>query len=518
MSEKKEIDERIELDEPKKKSKFGLFFFLFIFICLVGLLAYKYITFNPIMSLIDKIPTSNKNTSEEPVKLTGNFTVESANKEYKLFSAYSIDFSETYDAKNNKSLVNININEGDASLIDFIVYQDEKNYYFESSKLYDGKIKLNEESIKSLMSEGDASGISLPSFDINAEDSEYIAKIVKQSLKNSFKDVKYVRAKKELDINGKKVKTLGYTYKINKDNIQKVYDNFINTFEDEELIKIFEKNNLKREDYNELLKYFKEQKIEDFESNIEFTIYVNPYLLNYVGLSISENGKEIVSAVSDKDYAKVIVYFYDEDNTTFVSETKGDNTEFEFNVGSMSAIKGTVVKKDDNEFNFTMDIANELTIKLNTQYKENAVMDNYDVSEAIKFEELNDEDFASMMYNLQVLSSSSPLIQSLFTFFQDDDIEASAQNIYVSAYQMYTNDSKKNKKSEYVYGNGNKCSNALPISLNDNVKYAIKINKKGKVTYFQITDGEQQYSYKGSNFSLDNIKFTDYKGLKVTCK
>ena len=83
---------------------------------------------------------------------------------------------------------------------------------------------------------------------------------------------------------------------------------------------------------------------------------------------------------------------------------------------------------------------------------------------------------------------------------------------------MYTNDSKKNKKSEYVYGNGNKCSNALPISLNDNVKYAIKINKKGKVTYFQITDGEQQYSYKGSNFSLDNIKFTDYKGLKVTCK
>ena len=186
MSEKKEIDERIELDEPKKKSKFGLFFFLFIFICLVGLLAYKYITFNPIMSLIDKIPTSNKNTSEEPVKLTGNFTVESANKEYKLFSAYSIDFSETYDAKNNKSLVNININEGDASLIDFIVYQDKKDYYFESSKLYDGKIKLNEESIKSLMSDGDASGISLPSFDINAEDSEYIAKIVKQSLKNSF--------------------------------------------------------------------------------------------------------------------------------------------------------------------------------------------------------------------------------------------------------------------------------------------------------------------------------------------
>ena len=46
----------------------------------------------------------------------------------------------------------------------------------------------------------------------------------------------------------------------------------------------------------------------------------------------------------------------------------------------------------------------------------------------------------------------------------------------------------------------------------------IYINKKGKVTYFQITDGEQQYSYKGSNFSLDNIKFTDYKGLKVTCK
>ena len=522
MKEIKEEDQRIELDEPKKKSKFGLYFFLFIFLCLAGLLAYKYITFNPIMSLIDSIPTNGLNDGfEGPVKITGNFTVESKGKEYTMFSKYSIDFSETYDLNNKKTLLNININEGDASLIDFVSYRDDKDYYIESSKLYDGIIKVNMDSLiktLDLDSEGDLSELDLANFNLTEEDSEYILKLFKKSLKNSFKDEKYVKASKELDINGKKVKSTGYTYKINKDNIQKMYNNIINTFEDEELIKIFEKNNIKREDYNEILKELKNNKIESFNSNIEFTIYVNPYLLNFVGLSVNEDGKEYVNVVSEKNYSKVIVDFHDEENTKFEAETKYNKTEFEVNVGSISVVKGNIVSKDKNDCSFTMDIANEITIKLDTQFKENAVMEKYDVSEAIKMEDLNQEDYASMVYNFQVLASSSPLLQSLATFFQDDSIETATQNIYVSALQMYANDYKKAKKSEYVYGNGNKCTTALPLSLNENIKYAIKISKKGKVTYFQITDGEKQYSYKGSNLNLDNVKFVDYKGLKVSCK
>ena len=523
--EKKEIDERIELDDPKKKSRFGLYFFLFIFLCLAGLLAYKYITYNPIMSLIDSISTDSiKNKTDGPVKLTGNFVVESNSKEYNMFNKYSIDFADTYDSNNKRELLNINVNEADASLIDFVFYKENKNFYIESSKLYDGIIKIDNRRIVETMDFSDLdtgekiTSIDFFNFDITEEEEEYLLKLFKKSLKNAFKDEKFTKSNKDLDINGKKVKVSGYTYMINKDNIQRLFNNFVNTYEDEELINILKKNGVTREEYLKILNKIKDYKIDELEDNIEFTIYVKPYILTIVGFSLSEGGEEYAKYVTEDKYSNLDIDFHDEDNTTFNSETKGDKTEFEVNVGSISAIKGTVEEKEEKELDFKMDIANELTIKLNTQYKENAVMENYDVSEAIKMEDLNQEDYASMIYNLQALAVNSPLLQAVFSFFQDDSIETSTQNIYLSAYQMYANDSKKNKKSEYVYGNGSKCSTALPINLSDNIKYAIKINKKGKVTYFQITDGEKQYSYKGSNLDLDKIKYTDYKGLNVTCK
>ena len=130
----------------------------------------------------------------------------------------------------------------------------------------------------------------------------------------------------------------------------------------------------------------------------------------------------------------------------------------------------------------------------------------------------SDEDFASILYNFSSLASTSPLIQFVIMAFSNKDIETVSQNIYASALQQYLYDSSIKKQSEYVYGNGSKCSKQLAININENIKYAIKISKKGKITYFQITDGEKQYSYNGKNLNIDNILFEEYTGLKVTCK
>ncbi len=100
-----------------------------------------------------------------------------------------------------------------------------------------------------------------------------------------------------------------------------------------------------------------------------------------------------------------------------------------------------------------------------------------------------------------------PNVMSLFNEAKANSFTTELKNIYKSAQQQWMRDSMfdTNERVYARYNNGN-CANELKLSGRNNIEYYIKINKGGKVIEYYATDGTYQYSYKGNDLEVENIK------------
>lgn len=406
--------------EEKKKSKKWIFIPMAIITIIIGALVTLYfMLFTTSKMAFTRALTKEISSVEDYIELatkhntlSGNssmsFDVNSKEKSYQeyldILNDIKINYNYATDFKNGVTDINIETKYDDSELVNFEVYQQDKNnmyVYFEG--IFDKYIKTD----KSDVEDGTIN---------NMDDYSAVINGLSNATVKALDDVTFTRERTTITLDGKKTNVSKNTIKINNDNYKKVMNKLLTTLKDDDkFISAF--SNITGDSIakvkQDIIDSIDELKDSDIDMDIYFTVYTTGLLdepVKYEIKTTEVNSKEAYILIEvnmlNKKSAEIVVSV--EDKT----------------MGSLK-VEQTGTDKIRNS-TITITIPDTITAKiyLKETYEYNKAVSKKDVSKSVNEKDLTESETKEMQDNLmknegvkKLLEKIEPLISSYMSLF-----------------------------------------------------------------------------------------------------
>ena len=395
-------------EDVQKKSKLGIIIAVILVLLLGvgGYFGYKmFFATSPYENAITsafKLLKDNKLDSS--IKVDTSIKFDGKTEDVKFLNDYALNYSVFADAKDSSSLIKLDLLEKGASLIDATLYLKDNKAYIQSKKLTDKTYYLDD------FMPSDAT--------INMDDIYYLADTFERALKDALKDEKATKSDTTLSINGNSIDVKEHLYTINDSNIKRVKTNIINVvLNDQKALEILAK--IGGEELSELKKNLEDSKNEDEASEtIKVSVYTKGLLNTFAGFNLEdEDGTTIKYVVNGDDESLVISL--DKDNRLSIVGNK-ESADIKLVTSGQEFITGKVTVKDDVTA-IVINMQDSLTITITMKVEKNASVEAPNTANAIKFEEMTEEDMSAISTKASETFENSELYTILESLFGSND-------------------------------------------------------------------------------------------------
>lgn len=489
---------------------------------------YKKLVGNTIDSYTNEMTNMDYKTAKTGLKLDANIDVDGLDKNIvDLINKIDLDIDVQMDNENKKFLMNLKADYDKDDLLDVQMYSDveKEKTYMQLENLFNKPIEVEELDNEFYTYFKEA----LENQKMTSEQKKSLQKamkIVKKELMNVIK-VEYCEAtKEEINVNGKKVNTTKNTIKMNQKQLKNeiitvltnLKDNgeFINCFEDKEEVSQSLENLIEQ----------MEMMNENDKSTIEIAVYTS-------GLMQKIEKFEFILAEETSR------------QTVTVSATKTDKNAYflEMLQNEQAICTGTLhieeKSKNEGKVQLEIDIPNAGKIKLGIEYRQkfNENIDEVDVANSVKTNELTSEDQQTVMENLQksklyelIESFSGGNVLGLMGNDTDDD-DNEDSSLYNDMSDDDNNDNTNATKDNEIvsYDESKKITFQIPQGYKvsyasdsykslekDGVSIKISTAYGNKDDYYEdLQDTKKYYEENSADRNYKNITLSDVKTMQV---
>lgn len=492
---------------------------------------YKKLVGNTMDSYANEMTSMNYKTFKTGLKIDADLDVDGLDKNVvDLINKIDIDMNVQMDNENKKFLMNVKADYDQDDLLDIQMYSDveQEKTYMQLENLFNKPIEvedLNDE-FYTYFTEA------LDNQKMTSEQKKSVQKamkIVKKELINVIK-VEYCNAKKEdINVNGKTVSTTKNTITMNAKQLKNEMLTVLTNLKDnEEFINCFEDNDEVSQSLEDLI-----EQMEDFPENereiIEIAIYTTGFM-NQI--------EKFEFAFSDETANERIA----------VTATKTDKKAYSLEVlqNEETICTGTLnleeKNKNEGKVQLEIDIPNVGKVKLGIEYSQkfNENIDEVDVGNSVKTNQLTSEDQQTLMENLQKsklyeliesFSGGNPL--SLMGNATDDDDDENDNSFHysfdMSDDEIDDDDTTTTKDNEIVsYDESAKITFKIPQGYEtlyasdsyktiekDDVSIKLSTSYGDKDDYYEDLQDTKQYYEEESNGNYKNVQLSDVKAMTV---
>lgn len=459
------------VEKPKKNIKVAVIAIVLIVLLLVGAFGIFYVlkkneapkkvfenAINTVYSGLEDLGKDFENNEtidlkNDPVNIDLTAKLSSNMAELKNFTNLEYGINLGLDVKNEKVLLGANVKENSKSLIEALATIANDEVYLKTSifdKIIDlGKTAEYNIDLKELMD-----GIKNSDVDIEYEDIKYVAESIKTMLINSLDEKKFSTTDAEIEIVGKNTKVKKVTYNLDKENMERTVkflqsemlkdEKFIDT-----LVNILsfskDKEELEKEIRNGLQKEIDFSTYEDssvslYINSLKVIVAGEMYVGEFKNLYFTNSVDAFECQIYSQEGEYATLKCVDDSIKLELFETSSSNnpilqidikeTEIKVSIdynanGSKCkiAITLTDIKEEDKKFssNYKLSIDVEdsnskmdLDLELEGTYKVTiGILNSFDTKNAVKKEELTQEDMNKMIENLTPLLTKFGLDEML---------------------------------------------------------------------------------------------------------
>ena len=342
-------------------------------------------TVTNIANLLSGIPYLN-----DSYKVTTSLNIKTSDSQFKELNNYKYKIEFMHEKDKLLNLINIFLIENDKNLMNINGMIKDNKIYLSSKELYDKVIYYDYGSL-----------LNNSKFDSN--DLEYLKDKVINGIENAFKDENINYETKEITINGKKENVKNSFYVIDKKAHSRIINNFIDTVKDDESIEKISKITGKTQ--NDIQNFFNEYRsaLEKYassdydEEDIILNVYSRGITRKNIGFELKLNKQESIKYLKDSNY---LLFSIANDEYDFMIETKDNKTTGYFNYYDENILSFNIDKVKENEYNMNFNSQKLLSINMNIKYEELSNIEEFDISNAVKYENLSENDLNSIMVKL----------------------------------------------------------------------------------------------------------------------
>ena len=391
----------------------------------------------------------------EPVMYSGEMSINSNLADISQFNNYKLKYKIGMDYKNKKALLEGVLNDTQKDVIDISSLIDDKAMYLKSNTLFEEILMNNEATFNDFLQ---------AETEISDEDFDYILKILKDSIINSFADNDFTQEKVKINLDGKDTNVYKMSYIYNQEKIQKIVSNMKSAIlNDTKAMSIVAKmsgvsedelKTILNEEYtptnsNALIinLYTKGNKVVKYElvdnnnsdNNMSMTVKDNVYNIIY---SISTN---VISInIKNSDDKVEIAYSYTVNSEEIIGGSINIETTKESNDKSTSKMI-IQINVNNNGEKESIEITNNVT----EEYVDN--LEIFDTSNAVDYNTLSDSFYTELYNNLNTALLGTPF--------------ESITNSYNNSYSNSYNNSYSNSYDNYDYYYNNDYSSYYDYSM-----------------------------------------------------
>lgn len=538
---------KVSTEAPKKKKgKKGLIALLiFIIILVIAVVAgltyyfnfymkpdqvYKRLVESTIDSYTTKIKDLDYTTSKTSLKLDVDIDtdIDEIDEEVlDLINKTDIKVEAQTDNENKKLVLNLESDYEDEDLLNLQMYSDidDEKTYMQLKDLLDKCIEVEDidDEFYSFMEDA------LENQKITNEEKvsfEKAMNILKKELVATIKPEYCSSQKENLTINGKNINTTKNTIKMNQEQFLNEFTTVIKNLKDnEEFLNCFEEKDEIAEGLEDLI-----DNLEEVDTNDESTIEIAIYTQGFVPQVVKVSG---VVYDEETDTTITMAVTQTEKNTYSIEVSTSEEEEEKEVIGIFNELlTGTIniEKKSDGEgiLKFESDIPDFGKVTLNIEYSQkfNENIDEVDVKNSVKADDLTQSDQQTLMKNLQ----DSKLYELIENFSANSSKSILGSSTSSSSTNTTTNSTTSTKDNEIIsYDDKIKVTFKIPSGyisryVSDNyrsldkddisIKIASQYGDKDK--YYETLEDSEEY-YEEEN-SYQNVKLSDMDSIEVEGK
>lgn len=342
-------------------------------------------TVTNIANLLSGIPYLN-----DSYKVTTSLNIKTSDSQFKELNNYKYKIEFMHEKDKLLNLINFFLIENDKNLMNINGMIKDNKIYLSSKELYYKVIYYDYGSL-----------LNNSKFDSN--DLEYLKDKVINGIENAFKDENINYETKEITINGKKENVKNSFYVIDKKSYSRIINNFIDTVKDDKSIEKISKITGKTQ--NDIQNFFNEYRsaLEKYASSdydnedIILNVYSRGITRKNIGFELKLNKQESIKYLKDSNY---LLFSIANDEYDFMIETKDNKTTGYFNYYDENILSFNIDKVKENEYNMNFNSQKLLSINMNIKYEELSNIEEFDISNAVKYENLSENDLNSILVKL----------------------------------------------------------------------------------------------------------------------
>ncbi|MGN1297600.1 MAG: hypothetical protein ACI4VH_04150 [Clostridia bacterium] len=520
----------------KKKGKKGLIALLiFIIILVIAVVAgltyyfsfymrpdqvYKRLVESTIDSYTTKIKDLDYTTSKTSLKLDVDIDTdidEIDEDVLDLINKTDIKVEAQTDNENKKIVVNLESDYDDEDLLNLQMYSDidgEKTY-IQLKDLLNKYIEVEDVDDEFYSLVGEA----LENQKMTKEEKVSLEKamnILKKEVVATIKPEYCSSQKEDITINGKNISATKNTIKMNQEQFRNELTTVIKNLKDnEEFLNCFEEKDEIAEGLEELV-----DDLEDLDTDDKSTIEISIYTQGLVPQVVKVSG---------------IVYDEETDETITMSVTQTEKNTYSIEVSTSEddeVLTGTfnIEKKSDEEgtLKFGFDIPEFGKVTLNMEYSQkfNEAIDEVDVKNSVKADDLTQSDQQTLMKNLQ----NSKLYELIENFSGNSSESILGSSTSSSSANTTTSSATETKDNEIIsYDDKTKVTFKIPsgytsryVSENyrsldkDDISIKIASQYGDKDKYYETLEDSKEYYEEEDRY--ENVKLSDMDSIEVEGK
>lgn len=426
-----------------------------------------------------------------------------------LINEIEIKLGTKFDSEDEKIIIDLESDYKKEDLINLKAYGDLKNEktYIHLGSLLNKYIEMDENIIDTtVITETMEDSDSVLKQIENPE--AFIKELKKELLKLIKKD--YCSSEKvEIEINGEKVKVTKNTFKLKHSEYLKEMKELLERLKDNKKLV----NSLKedvREDFVDEIEYMLEDLDTDdyYDEAIEFNMYTKGFIPQVVKY-------DIVTSAEGEDDTKII-------NVEKVSDNEWS---YKLPVEDYIELYGTLTldENNGNKININANLSGMGLVTLDIGYnvKYNVKIDNVDVSNAAKIDELTQQEQMTLITNLQ----NSKIYELIAPFIDDNNIDGDTEDVENTinsdgTITIYTSDEKENSitfkvPTGYKLGSGSD-QEMLWLEKGDDTEIFISAD------YDEVQDAykflEDLKNSKEKSEDYDNVKLSKMQSTVINNK
>lgn len=528
---------KVSTEAPKKKKgKKGLIALLiFIIILVIAVVAgltyyfsfymrpdqvYKRLVESTIDSYTTKIKDLDYTTSKTSLKLDVDIDTdidEIDEDVLDLINKTDIKVEAQTDNENKKIVVNLESDYDDEDLLNLQMYSDidgEKTY-IQLKDLLNKYIEVEDVDDEFYSLVGEA----LENQKMTKEEKVSLEKamhILKKEVVATIKPEYCSSQKEDITINGKNISATKNTIKMNQEQFRNELTTVIKNLKDnEEFLNCFEEKDEIAEGLEDLV-----DDLEDLDTDDKSTIEISIYTQGLVPQVVKVSG---------------IVYDEETDETITMSVTQTEKNTYSIEVSTSEddeVLTGTfnIEKKSDEEgtLKFGFDIPEFGKVTLNMEYSQkfNEAIDEVDVKNSVKADDLTQSDQQTLMKNLQ----NSKLYELIENFSGNSSESILGSSTSSSSANTTTSSATETKDNEIIsYDDKTKVTFKIPsgytsryVSENyrsldkDDISIKIASQYGDKDKYYETLEDSKEYYEEEDRY--ENVKLSDMDSIEVEGK